>query len=187
VLGNTEPGDGWSFRGVGLMQITGRTDHEKYFGGDYSQRQLLKAALMEFHDKGCLDLAAADNCKAVTRKINGGYNGLEERKVWLAKARKIWPAFPFEGAARKEETKPLIKSDIAQASAVGNVGSGYIALDLTREAVTAAAAGAHFDWLVFASKTVFNGTFVAAAVVMVMTARTLYLRWNKPDISGVAT
>lgn len=186
-LGNTEPGDGFVFRGTGLIQITGRADHERYFAGDYSQRQMLKAALMEFHDKGCLDLAAADNCKAITRKINGGYNGLEDRKVWLAKAKKIWPVIPFESAAKREETKPLYTSTQAQTAAASNVAGSYVAIDMTREALTAAVVGGAVDWIALAGKTVLNGAWVAAVVVTVMTARSLYLRWSQPDISGVVT
>lgn len=186
-LGNTEPGDGWNFRGYGLLQTTGRVAHEKYYGGDYSWRQALSAALAEFHDNGCLEPAGADNCKLVTRRVNGGFNGLEDRKVWLAKAKKLWPAFPFEGAARKEETKPLMLSDTAQASAAGTVAGSYVAVDLLGEAVKVSAAAGDFDWALFASKTVFNGAFWASAIVIVMTLRTLYVRWSKPDISGVVT
>lgn len=186
-LGNTEPGDGARYTGTGLIQITGKADHEKYFAGDYTARQMLKAALMEFHDKGCCELANADNCKLITKKINGGYNGLDDRKVWLAKAKKVWPVFPFESEARKEEVKPLAFSETAQAGAVGTAAGSYVAVDMFGEAVRVAGASGHFDWSLFASKTVLNSAFIASAIVVVMTLRTIYVRWKKPDIGGVVT
>ena len=35
-------------------------------------------------------MAAKDNIEAITRRINGGYNGLEQRKAYYRRARQIW-------------------------------------------------------------------------------------------------
>lgn len=87
-LGNTQEGDGYKYRGRGLIMITGRYNYEKY-------GKLLNINLLEAPDKALLpDVALLiafkyweinklasleDNVKKVTRKINGGYNGLAER------------------------------------------------------------------------------------------------------------
>lgn len=89
-LGNTQPGDGYKYRGFGILQTTGRADHERLIGGDYTALGALKAALAEWDHKGCNDLAAADDLKAITKRINGGYNGLDSRRQWLTRARRVW-------------------------------------------------------------------------------------------------
>lgn len=121
ALGNTQPGDGWKYRGRGLIQITGRWNYAKYgelIGGDLiadpdravSPEISVKIAVEFFLDRKCLPKADADDVAGVTKLINGGTNGLEDRKAWLAKAKAIWtseaPAAPAPVAA----TKPLIKS-----------------------------------------------------------------------------
>jgi putative chitinase len=95
-LGNTQPGDGWSYRGGGLLQTTGRAAYRRYggrIGVDLEgypdlivdPRYALLPALHEWADGGCNAMADAEDIRAITRKINGGYNGLDDRKVWLTK------------------------------------------------------------------------------------------------------
>lgn len=98
-LGNTEPGDGYRYRGCGIVQITGRAAHEEYFAGDYSAENVIRAALKEWAAKDCGSCAEADDCRRVTRKINGGFNGLAEREAYLAKAKRIWTEAPDWGHA----------------------------------------------------------------------------------------
>jgi putative chitinase len=82
-LGNTEPGDGWRFRGSGCIQQTGRRNIE---ATGYTPEELrsdiakaVDSAAVFFISHGCVPLAQADDVRAVTRKINGGENGLAER------------------------------------------------------------------------------------------------------------
>lgn len=97
-LGNTRQGDGALFRGRGLIQITGRFNYATMyqrlrdrFGNDVpnfeEQPHLLEeprwAALSagEFwHWKQLNKLADSDDVTAVTRRINGGTNGLADRR-----------------------------------------------------------------------------------------------------------
>jgi len=100
-LGNTEPGDGARFRGRGLFQITGRANYTKYGAAlnlDLVDNPTLAADPVIATETACLfwqdnklnALADADNCRAITRKINGGLNGLEERQAFTDRGKAIW-------------------------------------------------------------------------------------------------
>lgn len=95
-LGNVRSGDGYRYRGGGLMQTTGRANYRRVgnkCGVDFesnpelivSYLHALKPALIEW-DEGNLNIRAdRDDINYITRRINGGYNGLSDRKKWLAK------------------------------------------------------------------------------------------------------
>ena len=100
-LGNTQPGDGERFKGRGLIQITGRNNYKEY--SEYSGVDFLKAGnetLIATDPKYSLDvslwfwqsrelntLADQDDLRAITRRVNGGYNGLEDRRAYLQRAK----------------------------------------------------------------------------------------------------
>lgn len=99
-LGNTEPGDGWKFRGNGILQTTGRGNHRRMgrlCGVDFeanpdlvtSPAHALKPALAEWSEGHCNDYADKDNLRAITRRINGGYNGIVNRETWFRKIRPL--------------------------------------------------------------------------------------------------
>ena len=99
-LGNTEKGDGFKFRGAGYLQITGRgsyTRHGAAIGIDMTVDSDLAAepenslllACEEWKEKRANRLADADDLKAVTRAINGGLNGLADRRKLLTAAKVI--------------------------------------------------------------------------------------------------
>lgn len=90
-LGNTEKGDGYKFRGRGFIQITGRANYKKF--GDMIGVDLVKnpdkALEPEIADRLALafwntvvkpNVKDFNDTKAVTKLINGGYNGLEDRE-----------------------------------------------------------------------------------------------------------
>ena len=101
-LGNTEPGDGARFAGRGLIQVTGRANYLKasqaLFGDD---RLLRKPDLLEVPDwaaksavwygttRNLNALADADRFTDITKAINGGTNGLEDRKARYQYALKV--------------------------------------------------------------------------------------------------
>ena len=100
-LSNTQPGDGARFRGRGIFQCTGRSNYAFYgkkIGVDLIKNPELaadpinsiKIACEYWKAKGLNALADADNIEGITRKINGGLNGLTDRKAYLAKAKAIW-------------------------------------------------------------------------------------------------
>jgi putative chitinase len=100
-LGNTEKGDGKRFKGRGLIQLTGRKNYKAY--GDDIGRDLTKdgawvqvatdpvlavGAAGWFWDTHKLNAHAdADDVLKITRIINGGTNGLEDRIRYLGRAR----------------------------------------------------------------------------------------------------
>ena len=94
-LGNTEPGDGWRFRGGGEKQITGRANYREA-GHEHDPETLrtdpvasAKAAANFFVKHGCIAPAARDDVKGVTLKVNGGVNGLDARIAATAAAKKV--------------------------------------------------------------------------------------------------
>lgn len=97
-LGNTEPGDGWLFRGRGMAQITGRDNYDRC--GQALRIDLVghpemlvqakwsaQSAGWYWHTHHCAD--AGDDCAKVTRLWNGGANGLADREIALAKAKHL--------------------------------------------------------------------------------------------------
>lgn len=94
-LGNTQSGDGYRYRGNGDLQLTGREAHTRIgeaIGVDLVNNpeiledhgKSFKCAVAEFVALNCLPAADADNVLLVTERVNGGTNGLGERKAWLA-------------------------------------------------------------------------------------------------------
>jgi putative chitinase len=89
ALGNTQPGDGYRFRGRGLIQITGRANyqacaqalsvdflsHPDLLGNEFAA---LSAAWW-WHAHGCNAIADSADFEALTKRINGGLNGIEDR------------------------------------------------------------------------------------------------------------
>lgn len=108
-LGNTEKGDGKKFKGRGLIQITGRANYRAY--NDYLTRRGMKVDLLknpellskplgavkssmwfwQFH--GLNEMASMDTGSdssvivRITRKINGGTNGLTQRRLYFERAK----------------------------------------------------------------------------------------------------
>ena len=99
-LGNTEPGDGIKFKGRGLIQITGRSNYEACgtaLGVDLlSEPELLEQPIMAcrsaawfWHKRGLNELADAGDFLRITKRINGGTNGWQERLAYLHKAQEV--------------------------------------------------------------------------------------------------
>jgi putative chitinase len=97
-LGNTEPGDGKRFKGRGLFQLTGRANYVSYgkaLDVDLVDNPILAAnpvmslkIACEFWKEHNLNkFADADDLITVTKRINGGLNGIESRRVYLTKAK----------------------------------------------------------------------------------------------------
>ncbi|KAB0331787.1 glycoside hydrolase family 19 protein [Janthinobacterium lividum] len=99
-LGNTQRGDGVRFRGRGFLQVTGRANYAacgKALGLDLlAQPELLeqtvnacRSAGWFWQTRGLNALADAGDQERVTRRINGGVNGLAERLALYREARKV--------------------------------------------------------------------------------------------------
>lgn len=97
--GNEASGEGWKYRGRGFIQITLK---ENYFHLQVDtdllvlknpdllleETNAMLSACWFWKKKGLSSLADKDLIKAITKRINGGYNGIEHRKELLKKWKK---------------------------------------------------------------------------------------------------
>jgi len=90
-MGNTEEGDGWRFRGRGLKQLTGRDNYTRFGksvgmtaeeAADYvaTPAGAIESACWFWDANNLNDIADTDNVVKMTKKINGGNIGLEDRQ-----------------------------------------------------------------------------------------------------------
>ncbi len=106
-MGNVAAGDGFLYRGRGLLQTTGKDSYieatktmrssapdapdftvtpDDVFGSDWC----LKVAASEWVSKGCNELADKDDITMITQRINGGQTGIGERKEWARRTKFVW-------------------------------------------------------------------------------------------------
>lgn len=102
-LGNTQPGDGRKFKGRGLIQLTGRANYGEYGRAIGREAELLDQPELVETDSGlCTDvagwfwakrslnaLADADDLTTLTKRVNGGLNGLDDRRRLLVRAKAL--------------------------------------------------------------------------------------------------
>lgn len=102
-LGNSETGDGIRFKGRGLLQITGRDNYAKCgvaLGLDLLAHPILlespalaaRSAAWWWSAHGCNEIADKGDFKALTKRINGGYNGFADRLVLWERAKQTLAA-----------------------------------------------------------------------------------------------
>jgi len=101
--GPTESGEGWKYRGRGLKQLTGKTNHSncsKGLGVDLVDNPDLllepiyaaRSAAWFWSTNKCNVFADAEDMEGLTRRINGGLIGLEDRKKRYASAMRSFSA-----------------------------------------------------------------------------------------------
>lgn len=98
-LGNTQKGDGKRFKGRGFIQLTGRKNYQDFYNDGWCSDNIIaypdlvtrypldQMVSLWFWDRNNLnDLADLDNgangeeiVKRITKKVNGGYSGLDDR------------------------------------------------------------------------------------------------------------
>jgi putative chitinase len=106
-MGNVDPGDGYLYRGRGLLQLTGRAG---YAAATVQVRQgqrdapdfvrdpdavcapawCLQVAAAVWAAKNCNALADDDDVAALTVRLNGGTVGLGEREELTRRTREVW-------------------------------------------------------------------------------------------------
>jgi len=106
-MGNVGPNDGFTYRGRGLMQLTGKASYKEATdilrrhhpdAPDFvaspdeviSPKWCLAVAAAEWVEKGCNGLADADDIRKITRAINGGLVGLADRTEWSRRTKAVW-------------------------------------------------------------------------------------------------
>jgi predicted chitinase len=120
-LGNTQPGDGFRYRGRGPIQITGRANYKKYgdlLGVDLvgnpdlaaTPQYAFSTAGLFWKMNGLNELADIQDFITITRRINGGLNGLQDRQKYYAIAKNVLGAdepagFGFAAAPTRSATR----------------------------------------------------------------------------------
>jgi putative chitinase len=106
-MGNIDPNDGFTYRGRGLLQLTGKASYqeattilrkENPSAPDFvsspdeviSAEWCLAIAASQWVAKGCNALADQDDMRKITRAINGGQIGLAERMEWAKRTKAVW-------------------------------------------------------------------------------------------------
>lgn len=103
-MGNKDEasGDGWRYRGRGLIQLTGKSNYMNFSARYYKDQRLVSkpdavaepelaamSAASFWHQNNINRFADQDDLKAVTKAVNGGYHGLDDRAKWLKKIKEI--------------------------------------------------------------------------------------------------
>lgn len=116
-MGNTEPGDGYRYRGRGYIQLTGRETYReigKIAGLDLEGQPELAArpenavriACAFWTWKKINKACDAGDFTGVTQKINGGTNGLSDRLDWLRKVKTVVTATTNGGVVATTPSTP---------------------------------------------------------------------------------
>ena len=98
--GNEASGDGWRYKGRGLIQLTGKSNYsacEEALGVNLldnpewlEKAEGAVAAAAWFWDMRKLNTYAdQDDIRAITKRINGGYHGLTERMNYVNRAKQV--------------------------------------------------------------------------------------------------
>ena len=99
-LGNTQPGDGPRFKGAGVLQLTGRynysvaakvlKDERIMEGVDYvSTTYPFQSAIPWIEDNDLLWIAKNQGFDSVCKRINGGWNGINDRRTKFAVCQRV--------------------------------------------------------------------------------------------------
>ena len=143
-LGNTQAGDGKRFKGRGPIQITGRFNYAKYgqlLGRDLVADPALAAAPelafatagLFWQTNGLNELADAQDFVKITRRINGGTNGLADRQMYYARAKTVLAV----GFVADPQTRGQTRS--GSAATAEPLTRGYEAISRSERAVKATA------------------------------------------------
>lgn len=98
--GDEDTGDGYKFRGRGLIQLTGRNNYTLFADDnnmtledavDYlnTPEGAIESAAWFWYKNNVNDLADSDNIRSVTKRVNGGDHGLAERTSYTNKFKDI--------------------------------------------------------------------------------------------------
>lgn len=159
-LGNTQPGDGWRFRGLGLAQATGRRAHEACaeqigctLAGLADPMNALHMLLIEWSEKDCNSFADKEDWISIRKLINGGslkvptsrINGIPDMMAAIKRASNVIGTDDFEERRIADvpspkdpsvaEIHPAPPSSMAQSTegqvAIGIKGTGIYELWLS--------------------------------------------------------
>lgn len=99
-LGNTQPGDGPRFKGAGVLQLTGRYNYQRLADGVGDQRVMegvdyvadtypFTSARVWIEENDLLNVCLNQGFDACCVRINGGWNGYDDRKTKYAVCQRV--------------------------------------------------------------------------------------------------
>ena len=148
-MGNTQPGDGWRFRGRGLKQLTGRENYTgfgKFMGmsaeeaAEYvaTPKGAVESACWFWDTKKLNNIADTDDVVKMTKIINGGNIGLADRQARYKKAMEVFGNPVSIAEAHDDDDNDMDVSDIGTLRK-GSKGEG---VKMMQEALGVGADGA---------------------------------------------
>jgi putative chitinase len=138
AMGNVNPGDGWKFRGRGIKQLTGRNNYTAFGksvgmsadeAADYvaTPKGAFESACWFWATNKLEKFADADDNLGLTKKINGGTIGLEDRNKRYAACKAI-----LGGASLPKAAAPAAVSAVKSDSAVRTLKQGVKGDDVAK-------------------------------------------------------
>lgn len=140
-LGNTQPGDGRRYKGRGPIQLTGRANYRKFGGllgldleGNPTQAATpevgFRIAALYWKSHGLNELADTQQFKTITKRINGGFNGLADRIKYYDRAKRVLNAADAPRAMASDVPADLSRgilpgseAEMKKASETGGAGA----------------------------------------------------------------
>jgi putative chitinase len=146
-MGNTNPGDGWRFRGRGLKQLTGRNNYTAFGksvgmsaeeAAEYvaTKKGALESALWFWDNKNLNPVADTGDVVRMTKIINGGDIGLADRRQRYEQAMRV-----FNGTAPVAPAPAATTSRTAAIHETVRVGSRGETVRLVQEKLGLSADG----------------------------------------------
>ena len=138
AMGNVNPGDGWKFRGRGIKQLTGRNNYTAFGksvgmsadeAADYvaTPKGAFESACWFWATNKLEKFADADDNLGLTKKINGGTIGLEDRNKRYAACKAI-----LGGASLPKAVVSAVVSAVKSDSAVRTLKQGVKGDDVAK-------------------------------------------------------
>ncbi|MBN8942233.1 MAG: glycoside hydrolase family 19 protein [Rhizobiales bacterium] len=133
-LGNVRTGDGARYRGRGIFQLTGRANY-RLFGArigvglerspDRAAEPDISArtAIAYWGSRGLNAFADKDDLRTITRRINGGQNGLADRQAKLIRAKAALQSRSGTEAVTEIQTQAAQAKRSATRTATGAAGT----------------------------------------------------------------
>lgn len=206
-LGNTEYGDGWKYRGLGLNQMTGRWAHEnaaKEIGCRVDELakpiNCIHMALVEWDEKSLNDYADRDDAVSIRKLINAGslkvpvsrINGLPDALAAVKRAKAVITAGDFENepvanvAPAIGPPPTIVHSTESQAAAgVGMAGGWQVQTEMSSAMAAMSASGQPFSIQAFAMQIMSSPGFWLAAFTVLGAAYWWFKRRARLYLDGV--
>lgn len=143
AMGNTQPGDGWRFRGRGIKQLTGRNNYTAFAktinmtaeeSAEYleTKKGAFESACWFWKTNNIASFADKDDIVGMTKKINGGTIGLDDRQSRYNRAKALLSGGVAAPAVVKEQAKPAATAAAPAKSAQRTLTRGMKGDDVKR-------------------------------------------------------